>query len=57
MSYYHYKFFQVGERFSARRTGLKKQFLISRFLVKIAISFKTKDSYHSKYFEKCVDLK
>ena len=56
MSYYHYKFFQVGARFSVR-TGLKKQFLISRFLVKIAISFETKDSYHSKYFEKCVDLK
>ena len=56
MSYYHYKLFQVGARFSVR-TGLKKQFLISRFLVKIAISFETKDSYHSKYFEKCVDLK
>ena len=41
-----------------RRTGLKKELLISRFLVKIAMSFfKSKDSYHSKYFEKCVDLK
>ena len=50
--------FQVGARFSVRRTGLKKQLLISIFLVKIAISFfKSKDSYHSKYFEKCVDLK